>query len=342
MEDKANLIYDNTVISSRIRFARNLSGYPFPGENLSVKDAGEIISRVSKELIKTGEYKIFQMKALHPVEIQVLKEKYLVSTDLMEKKDVGAVMLSDDEAVAVMINEEDHLREQCILKGFKLREAYERIDLIDDALSKNLGFAFDSDFGFLTRCATNLGTGMRASVMMFLPAITMSGAAADLFADVKKLGLTVRGAFGEGSDAEGYVYQISNQVSLGVSEAEILTNVEFTVKTLADIEKKQREIIYDGDPVKMQDRCRRAYGILTNAALLSSKEFSSLIADVKLGCSYGILKLENPESLDDLEVTMRPAHINMMAREELSYEERDFFRAEYVGKTLRKMGGLNV
>ena len=333
---------DSAVISSRIRLARNLSGYPFPGDALTVGGADEIIKKVSVNLEKTGNYKIFQMKTLHPVEIQVLKEKYLVSSDLMDKKEIGAVMISEDESVAVMINEEDHLREQCILKGFKLREAYEKISGIDDVLSEGLDYAFDEDFGYLTSCATNLGTGMRASVMMFLPAIKRLNMEEDLFSDVKKLGLTVRGAFGEGSDAQGSVYQISNQVSLGVSESEILTNVEYTARTLSDIEIKQREAMYEGDPVKIQDQCGRAYGILTNASLLSSQELASLLVDVKLGCYYGILKLDEYEKLEDIEVTMRPAHINMMAREELSSEERDFFRAEFVRKTLRRMGGDNV
>ena len=333
---------DSTVISSRIRLARNLSGYPFPGKSLTIAGADDIIKKVSLQLEKTGRYKIFQMKTLHPVEIQVLKEKYLVSSDLMDKKDIGAVMISEDESVAVMINEEDHLREQCILKGFKLSEAYEKISAIDDVLSEGLNYAFDEDFGYLTACATNLGTGMRASVMMFLPAITRLRIEEDLFSDVKKLGLTVRGAFGEGSDARGSLYQISNQVSLGVSESEILTNVEYTARTLSEIEIKQREALYERDPVRIQDECGRAYGILTNASLLSSAEFASLLADVKLGCYYGVIKLDEPEKLDDMEVTMRPAHINMMAREELSSEERDFFRAEFVRKTLRKMGGENV
>jgi protein arginine kinase len=236
-----------------------------------------------------------------------------------------------------MVNEEDVLREQCLLKGLMLKEAYQTLDKIDDAISKELDFAFDKKFGYLTACPTNVGTGLRASVMLFLPALTESGKIGALVKEVSKLGLTVRGHYGEGSDAEGYMYQISNEVTLGVSEEQILREVESTVQDICRAERDEMEKIFARNELKTMDRARKAYGILTNAVILGYGEFLSHVALVKLGAMMGYISIDNIEEIDDLIIKARPANICELYGKRLSATDRDLYRAEFVGRKLIKL-----
>ena len=237
-----------------------------------------------------------------------------------------------------MVNEEDHLREQYIYKGFNLYKAYERLSAVDDGLSSVFDFAFDEKLGYLTACPSNLGTGMRASVMMFLPGLAWSGELKRHIKDWRKAGMTVRGAFGEGSSAEGYLYQVSNERTLGWAEQEMLEQVtEFTMR-LCDLEARARENILATQETETRDRCLRAYGTLCNCAVLSWQEFLTKIADVKAGIVLNILKATSQKKFDEFLDDMRPAAFCL--NNNLEGESERFFdevRAETVCSVLPKL-----
>lgn len=248
------------------------------------------------------------------------------------------MLINHEESISVMINEEDHLREQCIVKGLDLQFAYETMSEVDGCISGTMKFAFDEQLGYLTACPTNLGTGLRASVMMFLPALTINGVMPRIMKSVARLGLTVRGIYGEGSAAEGYTYQISNEVTLGVTETEILRGVEEVVLKICKLEETERERLATGvSALDIQDECLRSYGILLNCAKLTTEELIRLAANVKLGAALGYIKNENVANIDELVVKMRPSNIMEAAAKKLTPLERDVYRAQYTGKFLRKI-----
>jgi protein arginine kinase len=205
------------IVMTRVRLARNLRDYPF---RVDPKTAKEIVKKVNRALLKCDTFNLYFTANLDDLTLEAMKEKMLISEALIENRECGAALISADKSVSVMINEEDIIREQCFMKGLRLSEAYRKILKIDTELSKNLDIAFDKRFGYLTACPTNLGTGLRASVLLFLPALTESGKIKALLKEVEKIGLTVRGAYGEGSVGEGFMYQISNEVTLGVLDGE--------------------------------------------------------------------------------------------------------------------------
>ena len=337
MEFDINKLMDGIAVSSRVRLARNLSGLVFP--TVFGEKQKEIAGRVEAVLKSVGEFRRLDVKNLSGTELLAMKERYLISADLIENRETGSVILSDDETVSIMINEEDHVREQCFLRGLNLRDAYAVLDRIDDVLSGEIEFAFDPKRGYLTSCPTNLGTGMRASVMLFLPALTLSRSIASIMTAVSKERIEVRGVYGEGSDTEGCLYQVSNQVSLGLSESEILRQVENVVLRIAEAEKAGRASLFEQAPLELRDRVMRAYGTLLYAVKIDSAEFMKLFSDVKLGAALGILPLSNPGALDEIAVKVRPANLILQAGKELSAEERDVARADTVRKTLQTLAG---
>ena len=234
-----------------------------------------------------------------------------------------------DNGVSIMINEEDHIRAQCVLRGYGLKKAYERILEFDNQLDKDAKVAFDSRLGYLTACPTNLGTAMRASVMMFLPALTHSGQMPRLITAIQKAGLTVRGVYGEGSSSMGYMYQISNQISIGMTEQMIINSVEEVVNTLCEKELQTRKKWYQADGVLLEDKVMRAYGVLKYARRMSSKEFMEHMSNVKLGVSLGILDIEF-ELLNTLTELAQPANLCHYGGRMLNGEERDELRAQLV------------
>ena len=259
----------STVMSTRIRLARNLEGYPFPSHLKSDKQAKEIIRLASSGLSRLEEFRLHYMDGISEDEAQSLIENHLISPALLNNRRRSAVLINHEESISVMINEEDHLREQCIVKGLDLQFAYETMSEVDGCISGTMKFAFDEQLGYLTACPTNLGTGLRASVMMFLPALTINGVMPRIMKSVARLGLTVRGIYGEGSAAEGYTYQISNEVTLGVTETEILRGVEEVVLKICKLEETERERLATGvSALDIQDECLRSYGILLNCAKL--------------------------------------------------------------------------
>lgn len=326
-----------TVVSTRVRLARNIEGYPFPSHLKDEKQAKEIIRLVSSGLSRLDEFKLYYMDNVSEEEALSLQQNHLISPDLIKNKRFSAALINREENVSVMLNEEDHLREQCIVKGMDLRLAYETMSEIDGRISRTMKFAFDEQLGFLTACPTNLGTGLRASVMLFLPALTMSGVMNKVIRSVSRLGLTVRGIFGEGSEAEGYMYQISNEVTLGVSEEEILSQVEDVVVRVCALEEAERENLKTcSSALDIKDSCLRAYGILTNCAKLTTGELVKYAAYVKLGACLGYINITDVSLVDGLVEKMRPANINKAADKLLTPLERDIYRAQYVGKYLKK------
>ena len=238
MED--NLL-KTCAVSTRIRLARNLAGYPFPSKLTSEKQAKEIIRKVSLGLNRVDEFKLYYLDTTDEEEAEMLVENHLISPVLLNNKHVAGALINRENNVSVMINEEDHLREQCIVKGFDLRLAYDTMSEIDSTISKSLKFAYDEQLGYLTACPTNLGTGLRASVMMFLPALTINGKMNKVITSVSRLGLTVRVTYGEGTKAQGYTFQISNEITLGVKEEEILEQVDLVVRKVAEMEGEERQ-----------------------------------------------------------------------------------------------------
>ncbi len=331
-----------TVVSTRVRLARNIEGFPFPSHLKDEKQAREIIRLVSSGLSRLDgfnddQFNVYYMDAVSDEQAQILKENHLISPNLIKNRRMSAAIINTDESVSIMINEEDHLREQCIVKGLQLKTAYRTMSQIDNRISDSMKFAYDEQLGYLTACPTNLGTGLRASVMFFLPALTINGVMPRVIRSISRLGLTVRGIYGEGSEAEGYMYQISNEVTLGVSEEEILTQVEEVVKKVVLLEEAERENLKkDPSFLDVQDECLRSYGILTNCAKLSTNELIKLAANVKLGACLGYIKYGDVSTIDDLVIKMRPANINAAAARQLTPIERDMYRAQYVAKFLKK------
>ena len=327
-------LYSGNIIMSRVRLARNLRDMPF---TLDPVAARETVKKVNRALVKKDTFNLYFVSNLDDITLEAMKERHLISRNLIENRDCGAALVSADESLSIMVNEEDVIREQCFMKGLRISEAYKRLDGIDDELAKNLDLAFDEKFGYLTACPTNLGTGMRASVMLFLPALTESGKIKGLIGEVAELGLTVRGLYGEGSKAEGCMYQISNEITLGISEYDIIKSVEETVLSVCKLERELEQKLYVKKELVTMDRAKKAYGILTNAVLLSYGEFLSLIAEVKLGAMLGMINISDVEAIDGLIVSVRPANLCKQYGRPLTDTDRDLFRAELVGKKLARL-----
>lgn len=320
-----------TVVSTRVRLARNLDGYPFPSR-LNYKQSREIIRRVSSGLSRFDNFRLIYMDDVSDDDARLLVENHLVSPNLIKNRRGGAALINNEEFLSIMINEEDHLREQCIVNGLDLFIAYNTMSEIDEQLAKSVKFAYDEQLGYLTACPTNLGTGLRASVMLFLPALTLSGRINDVIRSATPRGLTVRGIYGEGSKAEGYTYQISNERTLGINEEDILTVTQNSVRKVIEYEASARADLVSGSAaLKIKDKCLRSLGIVTNCAVISSEEFRELCSYVKLGACLGFIPISDVAAIDSLVVKMQPANLNAAASRQLSAEERDTYRATQGG-----------
>lgn len=330
--------FSTIAVSTRIRLARNIEGYPFPSHLKSDRQANDVIRLVTSGLARYTDFKIYYLNEISEEEALSLKENHLISPNLIKNSRRSAALINSEGSISVMINEEDHLREQCIVKGLDLRLAYDTMSEIDSHISNSMKFAYDEQFGYLTACPTNLGTGLRASVMLFLPALTINGMMPRVIKSVSRMGLTVRGIYGEGSRAEGYVYQISNEVTLGVTEEQILNEVEEIVEKVCKLELAHRDELKNGpEALDIRDECMRAYGILTNCAKLSTEELVRYAACVKLGACLGYIPLNDVTLIDELLVKMRPSNVNAAASKELTPVERDVYRAQYTVKYLKKL-----
>lgn len=319
---------NDVVVSSRIRFARNVADYPFCSV-IDPTSCREIIEKVSGVLVD-GFEKIDMDKAT-AVQSGALVEKHYISREFANKKMPRALLLNEKEQVAVMVCEEDHVRLQCILGGLALDEAYENAVRYEEMLENALNIAFDSRLGYLTQCLTNLGLGMRASVMVFLPALTMTRSMEGLSAQLSKMGLTIRGMYGEGSEPEGCLYQISNSITMGITEEETLKKLNDVVRQICEKERKARDILKSDSFYPLADRICRSYGTLRYARVMSSGEFLKLWADVRLGIAIGITEGLDYETMGRLLIGVLPANLMLTkGGGVISESERDILRAEYI------------
>ena len=325
-------LFEGNIITSRVRLARNLTNYPFRIKEYEL--AQDIAKEIADILFTIDDFTLFFMSDLTELRKQALKERYLISKNLINNSSFGSVLLNKDENISVMINEEDIIREQCIVHGFHLNNAYERLSTIDNELCKSFDIAYNKDYGFLTACPTNLGTGLRASVMLFLPALTKSGKIASSINSLTNMGLTIRGIYGEGSSSEGCIYQVSNEITLGMSSEEIVNLVEDTVLTICKAERLETERIFMSHELQTTDSAKKAYGVLSNAVLLGYDEFLNEISKLKLGAMLGYIDIDDIGKLDNLIVNVRPANISYVYGKQLSDLERDICRADMVKKFL--------
>lgn len=329
----------DVVLSSRIRVARNLRSSPFPllSTLAQSKDVMEQLLSVAESgrLNGLGELPTYRLEELTELEKLVLVEKHLISPALAGESRNGALILARNEDVSIMINEEDHLRIQCLYPGFQIREAWEYASKIDDIFEESVDYAFDEKYGYLTSCPTNVGTGIRASVMMHLPALVLTGQINRILSAVTQVGLAVRGLYGEGSEATGNLFQVSNQITLGQSETEIIDNLYSVARQIIGHEKAARERLLSTDSrPRIEDRIRRSYGILSYAGIMDSKEAAQRLSDVRLGVHLGLLPEANPEVLNELLVSTQPGFLQQTFGEALTPEQRDMKRAQMIRSRL--------
>ncbi|MED9970127.1 MAG: protein arginine kinase [Ruminococcus sp.] len=326
----------STVISTRVRLARNLKDYPFPCK-LSQQDREKVIELVKKAITESNsaianDFHFIKISDLNPRQAVSLVERRLVSPEFISESDGRALLLSKDESVSIMLNEEDHIRLQVIKKGLSLEETYKEADRLDTLLDENLSFAFDEKLGYLTQCPTNLGTGMRASVMLHLPALEKSRAISRIAGNLSKLGLTIRGAHGEGTEPQGALYQLSNQVTLGISEKAAIENLKSITAQLVAQEEQARERLCES--IEVQDTISRSLGVLKYAKLIEHGEALKLLSNVRLGIESGQIKDIDSAVIDRLMLDVEPATLSVALGKSLSPHDRDEQRAKLIQKRL--------
>jgi protein arginine kinase len=325
------------VISSRVRLARNLAKLPFPGwakktERIRILD--EIRPEVDGLDQMQGGFSE-QLNELSALEKQVLVERHLISREHAAKGMGSAVVIDQAQRVSIMINEEDHLRMQSMSFGLNLQKTFESVDEVDTALEAHLDFAFDPTLGYLTACPTNVGTGMRASAMVHLPSLVLSDQINQVVNSINKIGLAVRGLYGEGTEAMGNLFQVSNQTTLGEKEGQIIERLNKVIETLIQRENQARENLLQTKSTMLADQVGRAYGILTHAHSVSSKEALNLLSVMRLGIDLGFFPEDALVVINSLLMETQPAHLQHLSQQKLSAEERDQLRAEIVRKKLK-------
>lgn len=322
----------DVILSSRVRLARNLKGIPFPVR--ADEEAQQKVIDICRDAVENSELKFIDIGVMKDYEKQAIAEQHIISPQMMDSKIKRGLLLNTDSSESVLINEEDHLRIQCMAPGFDLEKCFENANRIDDMIEKSADYAFDSHFGYLTCCPTNLGTGMRASVMVHLPALTTSGNINTIIDSLSQLGMTVRGIFGEGSKATGNIYQISNQMTLGESEENILERFGQIVTEVIEKERELRTRIYEADKYRIEDKLMRSFGVLTNAVIMTSGEAMSRISDVRFGVELGIIKNVDLKMLNTVMYEVLPANI-VKNYNITDPGERDLKRAELIKEILK-------
>ncbi|MBI1991792.1 MAG: protein arginine kinase [Candidatus Omnitrophica bacterium] len=327
------------VISSRIRLARNLASYPF-ATRATKASQGEVLNVVKEGILHSPSIRqslILDMGELDDVDRQFLVERHLVSREHVVHPDRKAVAVGAGEVISIMINEEDHLRIQVMQSGMNLKDAWAIINALDDELSETTPYAYSTEWGYLTCCPTNTGTGMRASVMVHLPSLVITKQINKVLHTITKLGLTARGLFGEGTEASGNFFQISNQVALGRSEEEIVENIERILKEVIHQEQAARDALMTNNRVQLEDRIWRAFGILRHAKTMTSTEALDLFSAVRLGVDLNLMTNGiNRTIVNELFIFSQPAHLQKLEGKALSAKERDIKRAELIRQ---KLGG---
>jgi protein arginine kinase len=328
------------VISSRIRLARNLAAFPFSNRAIP-HQRGEIEQllrdRISKLEIDPPLF-YMHLPALNPLDRQFLVERQLISRELANAEGPRGVALGDQETMSLMVNEEDHVRIQVMRSGFSLDEAWQEIDKLDDMIEQRVSYAFSEEFGYLTACPTNVGTGMRASVMLHLPALVLTKQIEKVFRALQKINLAVRGLYGEGSRASGDFYQISNQVTLGKSETQILKEIREVIPQIITYERQARQTLTRESRQALHDKVSRAFGTLKSATMMTSEETMDLLSSVRLGINLGLLDVINIPTVNELFIQTQPAHLQKLIGTQLDGEERNSARARFLRNRLGQNG----
>lgn len=323
------------VLSSRIRLARNLHEFNFP-TLFTDEEANAVIDTVLERVNNSEmELEFFKMDDINPLQKRVLVEKHLISPNLAENSMSGACLLSGNEEISIMLNEEDHIRIQCLFPGFQLTEALGAANEIDDWLEGHVNYAFDENFGYLTSCPTNAGTGIRASVMMHLPGLVITQQINRIVPAINQLGLVVRGIYGEGSEALGNIFQISNQITLGKSEEDIVEDLKSVVGQIIYKERLAREALAKTSNIHLEDRVFRSYGILSHSRIIETKEAANCLSDLKLGIDMGYIQNVSKTILNELMILTQPGFLQLYAGGPLSPHERDIRRAALIRERLK-------
>jgi protein arginine kinase len=329
--------HDRIVMSSRVRLARNIKEAAFPGwakkpERVRVLD---LIRPVVETLPEMKDSFSDSMDTLSTLDKQILVERHLISREHAAKSAGSGLVLNRDETLCFMINEEDHLRMQALRPGLQIRQAWQAIDQADSQLEKRLDYAFNPDWGYLTACPTNIGTGIRVSAMLHLPGLVLAEQINPIIQSVNKLGLAVRGLYGEGTEALGNVFQVSNQMTLGEAESAIVERLEKVLAQIIEHEENARATLIEKKPKMVYNHIGRAYGILANAHSISSKETMNLLSLMKMGVDIGLFPGVDRSLVDELFILTQPAHLQKQHSEKLSAEERDLLRADMVRERLK-------
>ena len=331
--------HNDIVMTSRVRLARNLVDHSFPGW-AEKDDRINLLAEVRhpvEELTEMRDAFSEEMTNLSAIEKQVLVERHLISREHAAKGAGCATVMNRKQTVSIMINEEDHLRMQAIRPGLALKAAFSTLDRIDSELEENLPYAFDARYGYLTACPTNLGTGMRASAMLHLPGLVLSDQINQTIQAANKIGLAVRGLYGEGSEALANLFQISNQATLGKSEHEIIDHINEVIEQIIGNEQDSREKLIEDRATMLQDQIGRAFAILRHAHIIPSKEALNLLSLIRLGADLEIFPNEDRESINVLLTEIQPAHLQIEAKRKLNAEERDILRADIVRRHLKTL-----
>lgn len=328
---------NDIVLSTRIRLARNFKDEIFPviSNEESLRGIADFFKAEykGKSFRNYNNLQLILLEGLSVVEKRVLVEKHLISPYLSNAR-ASAVLLSDNEQVSVMVNEEDHIRMQLYFPGFQLSTALKEAFLFDDWLEEKINYAYDEEKGYLTSCPTNVGTGMRASVMMHIPALVYTKRINRLIPAINQLGFAVRGIYGEGSEAQGNVFQVSNQITLGQSEEDIVGDLNSVITKLVEQERDARERLMDRSQVRMKDRVFRSYGILRHSRIIESNEAATRVSDVRLGIDLGIIENMSHCILNELMILTQPGFLQQYAQKDLSTHERDVLRATLIRERL--------
>lgn len=320
----------DVVVSTRIRFARNIKEFPFTTK-YKKEDAEQIINQIINIIPELGYgLKLLKLKDMDDITMLSLIEKHIVSPDFaLNKKEIGAIVVNEEENICIMVNEEDHLRIQVFSAGLELENLLNLGLEIEDKIGKKINYAFNENYGFLTACPTNVGTGIRLSVMVHLPALTKTGNINKILDVVNSFNMNIRGIYGEGSNSQGNMYQISNKQTLGISEQEIIKNLKVIIDKIIEQERLARNYLMKNN-IEIEDKIYRSFGILDNCKKISSKECKELLSDVKLGTDLGILDKLTDLKVNKIDIYTKPANLQKYLGKQLDSYERDIKRAEVI------------
>jgi protein arginine kinase len=333
---------DHVVLSSRVRLARNVVGVPFPGrakKQTRQETCDKIKPLVSAASAMRGGFTA-GMEDLKALDKQLLVERHLISREHAAKGGGSALILNKDETLSVMVNEEDHLRMQALMPGMQIKQVWQKIDRFDTSLEKKIDYGYDVSYGYLTACPTNLGTGIRVSAMLHLPGLVLTDQVNQIVQAVTKLGHAVRGLYGEGTEALGHIFQVSNQMTLGESEGDIIERIHKVVLQIIEHETNARANLQQSRSKELYNHVGRAYGVLANAHIVSSKESMNQLSLIRLGVKLGMFEDLDVGVVDELFLVTQPAHLQQLAGEKLSGEERDLHRANLLRERLSGVKGV--